>query len=97
MCIRDRSNQCLHILVVNPTVQPTVESTLGPTVRPTVRSILKTYKCAIVLVGKLPVITGKPEIGGTLSCHQMLAFLLLPLYVNERILQDGFKWVYPNT
>ena len=46
-------------MTVNPTVQPTVESTVGPTVRPTVRSILKLSKCAITLVGKLPVITGK--------------------------------------
>jgi len=46
-------------LTVNPTVQPTVESTVGPTVRPTVRSILKRCKCAITLVGKLPVITRK--------------------------------------
>jgi len=53
------SNQCLHNLTVNPTVQPTVESPVGPTVRPTVRSILQPYKCAITLVGKLPVITGK--------------------------------------
>jgi len=37
----------------------TVESTVGPTVCPTVRSILKPCKCAITLVGKLPVITGK--------------------------------------
>jgi len=37
----------------------TVESTVGPTVRPTVRSILKLCKCAITLVGKLPVITGR--------------------------------------
>jgi len=53
------SNQCLHNLTVNPTVQPTVESTVGPTVRPTVRCILKLCKCAITLVGKLLVITGK--------------------------------------
>jgi len=53
------SNQCLHNLTVNPTVQPTVESTVGPTVQPTVRSILKPCKCAITLVGKLPLITGK--------------------------------------
>jgi len=46
-------------LTVNPTVQPTVKSTVGPTVRPTVRSILKPCKCAIMLVGKLPVITVK--------------------------------------
>jgi len=36
-----------------------VQSTVGPTVRPTVRSILKPCKCAIMLLGKLPVITGK--------------------------------------
>jgi len=53
------SNQCLHNLTVNPTVQPTVESTVGPTVHPTVRSILKPCKCGIMLVWKLPVITGK--------------------------------------
>jgi len=47
---------------VNPTVQPTVESTVGPTVRPTVRSILMPCKCAITLVGKLPVITGKTAV-----------------------------------
>jgi len=52
------SNQCLHNLTVNPTVQPAVESTVGLTVRPTVRSILKPRKCAITLVGNLPVITG---------------------------------------
>jgi len=52
-------NQCLHNLTVNPTVQPTVESTAGQTVRTTVRSILKACKCAITLVGKLLVITGK--------------------------------------
>ena len=58
------SNQCLHNLTVNPTVQPTVESTVGPSVRQTVRYVLKPCKCAIPLVGKLPVITGrKPEIG----------------------------------
>ena len=48
-----------QFLTVNPTVQPAVESTVGPTVRPTVKSILKPCKCAITLVGKLPVITGK--------------------------------------
>jgi len=46
-------------MFVNAAVHPTVESTVGPTVRSTVRSILKPCKCAITLVGRLPVITGK--------------------------------------
>ena len=38
---------------------PVIESTVGPTVHQTVRSIFKLCKCAITLVGKLSVITGK--------------------------------------
>jgi len=81
-------------LTVNQTVQPTVESTVGP-VRPTVRSIRKPCKCAITLVGKLPVITAKTACNwrrAVLSADAglLVTFPMSTIHLRTRFIVDNF-------
>ena len=76
------------------------ETTVGPTVRPrpTVRSILKPCKCAITLIGRLPVITGKTAGNWRRAVLSADAGLLVFKSVSMAKLETRLEWhFFPDT